>query len=132
MKKGYLLVVLILFGGIAYGSYQHAEVAPYRTVGPGEAYDLTQEGAYVLDVRTAAEFEEGHVPGAVNIPVEDPDLLSTEWGEVPSDGPVLVICRTGRRSAEASELLAEKGYTEVYDVGGGMRMWRAEGLPVEE
>lgn len=131
MKKGYFVIALLLLGGVAYASYQHADVAEYRTIGPEEAYELAQEGAYVLDVRTVAEFNQGHVPGAVNIPVEEPNLLQHEWSTVPTDRAVVVICRSGRRSVTASELLVSKGYDEVYNVGGGMRMWQAKELPVK-
>lgn len=74
-------------------------------------------GVTVVDVRTAEEYEEAHVPGAVLVP------LDTIGGEAPADLPdkkavLLVYCRSGRRSAQASAKLAELGYETVYDFGG--------------
>ncbi|KXK49367.1 MAG: rhodanese domain-containing protein [Chloroflexi bacterium OLB13] len=80
----------------------------------------------LLDVRTPAEFAEGHIPGAVNIPV---DALQSRLSEVPSDVPVVVYCRSGNRSATASQILDRAGYETVYDLGG-IIAWSAQGLPV--
>ncbi len=80
----------------------------------------------LLDVRTPAEFAEGHIPGAVNIPV---DSLHSRLSEVPSDLPVVVYCRSGNRSATAAQILDRAGYDSVYDLGG-ILAWTAQGLPV--
>ena len=73
-------------------------------------------GAVLLDVRTQAEFDEGHIPGAVCLPSED----ITPGLPLPfdKDAEVLVYCRSGRRSAEAAEKLADMGYANVADFGG--------------
>jgi len=80
------------------------------------------------------EFEAGHVSGAVNIPVERPNALAERWDELPGDRPrpLFIYCQTGRRSVKASELLAENGFTEVYNVIGGYERWGSEGLPTTE
>ena len=59
-------------------------------------------GLFILDVRTQAEFAEGHIPDAVLIPIEE---LAARRSEVPSDRPVLIVCRTGRRAQAAYNLL---------------------------
>lgn len=74
-------------------------------------------GVTVVDVRTAEEYAEAHVPGAVLVP------LDTIGGEAPAELPdkeakLLVYCRSGRRSAQAAEQLAALGYSDVYDFGG--------------
>lgn len=74
---------------------------------------LVAAGALLVDVRTPAEFDEGHVEGAVNIPVQE---LATRLSEVPRDKEVVVYCRSGGRSANATDILAEAGYT-VHDLG---------------
>ncbi|HVM52731.1 MAG TPA: NTP transferase domain-containing protein [Acidimicrobiales bacterium] len=83
------------------------------------------DGAYLLDVRNPAEYEEAHVPGAVLIPLGD---LGERWQEVP-DGDVLVICRSGARSARAVEALNGAGRTTV-NVAGGTQAWIEAGHPV--
>jgi rhodanese-related sulfurtransferase len=85
-------------------------------------------GAYVLDVRQADEYEAGHVPGAVLVPL---DQLEARQAEVPSDAPVLVICKSGGRSAKAVQYLAPLG-VDATNVAGGTMAWIDAGNPVVE
>lgn len=82
----------------------------------GEARALVQQGALLLDVRTPGEFASGHVPGAVNVPVQE---LEQKWAslKVPADRPVVVYCRSGARSARAKSMLESYGVKKVVDVG---------------
>lgn len=82
-------------------------------------------GAYVVDVRRPDEYEAGHVPGAVLIPL---DQLGERWEEVP-EGEVLVICQGGGRSAAAVRVLNEAGRTTV-NIAGGTKAWIEAGNPV--
>lgn len=83
------------------------------------------DGAFVLDVRNPDEYVEAHVPGAVLIPLPE---LGGRWTEVP-EGDVLVICRTGARSARAVQTLNEAGRTTT-NVAGGTLAWIEAGHPV--
>ena len=76
-----------------------------------------EEGYIILDVRTAAEFNEKHIPGAINIPNE---AIGTDAiPELPDkDQLILVYCRSGNRSKQASEKLMKLGYTNVVEFGG--------------
>ncbi len=75
---------------------------------------LIEQGALLLDVRTPAEFSEGHVPHALNIPVQE---LPARLGEVGSTKrPIVVYCRSGGRSGAATQILRKAGY-EVRDIG---------------
>ena len=76
-----------------------------------------EEGYIILDVRTAAEFDEKHIPGAINIPNE---AIGTDAiPELPDkDQLILVYCRSGNRSKQASEKLMKLGYTNVVEFGG--------------
>ncbi|MCP5068671.1 MAG: rhodanese-like domain-containing protein [bacterium] len=78
------------------------------------ARELVRNGATLLDVRSPAEFASGHVPGAVNIPVQ---ALTRRHHEIRRDAPVVVYCRSGGRSARAAQILAGAGFGEVLDVG---------------
>lgn len=77
----------------------------------------------ILDVRTKEEYENGHIKGAINIPNEeifDEDILNENL-----DTPILVYCRSGRRSLNASAKLGLLGYTKIYEFGG-INTWRYE------
>ena len=81
----------------------------------------------VLDVRTPAEFAEGHIPDSINIDVESPDFPD-RVAELDKGATYAVYCRSGRRSAVAAEQLAAAGFTQVYDLAGGVIDWAAAGL----
>ncbi len=74
--------------------------------------------AVLVDVREEAEYITGHARDAELLPVDELDAESADLVIGPKDTPVLVYCRTGRRSREAAQKLEELGYTEVYDMGG--------------
>lgn len=100
-------------------------------VGPQEGADLMQQlgtELMVIDVRTAAEFAEGHVEGAVNYDVEG-GQFTTLIADLDPSVPYLVYCRSGRRSAVAAQAMADAGFTTVYDMGG-IQAWVDAGLPV--
>ena len=87
---------------------------PSLRVTSAEAHALVDHGATLLDVRSQAEWDGGHLPGAVLIPVQE---LAGRIAEVPRDRPVVVYCQSGGRSAQAAATLAAAGY-EVHDLGG--------------
>ena len=84
--------------------------------------DPLPEGLTVLDVREQVEWDHGHIPGAVHIPLMD---LPERLGDVP-EGQVLVVCKVGGRSAQATGWLAQQGH-EVVNLDGGMLDWAAAG-----
>ena len=84
---------------------------------------------FVLDVRTPAEYAEGHVPGAVNVPH---DQLASRLAEVPKDKDVVLYCRSGRRTALAAEVLASHGYTRLSHLEGDMQAWVDRGRRVQK
>ena len=86
------------------------------------------EGAYVLDVRQPDEYVAGHVPGAVLVPLNE---LGDRIDEVPADRPVLVVCKSGGRSAVATEALNHAGRSAT-NVAGGTMAWIEAGHPVVE
>jgi phage shock protein E len=83
-------------------------------VGGEAAHTLVAAGIKVVDVRTPAEFDSGHVPGAVNIPYDQMARRYRELG--PSSTPILIYCKTGRRSGLAITTLREEGFTQIYDL----------------
>lgn len=87
----------------------------------------SQQPPLVLDVRTQAEFDAGHVPGAVLIPH---DQLAQRLDEVPVDRELVVYCHSGRRAALAERVLADQG-RKVSQLEGSWIGWRAAGMPSE-
>ena len=96
-----------------------ASEASYRQIGMDEAVAMmAEESNYILlDVRTPEEFSEKHIPGAVNIPNET--IGTEEIPELPDKAQlILVYCRSGNRSKQASEKLVRLGYTNIVEFGG--------------
>lgn len=73
-------------------------------------------GAVLLDVRTAQEYREGHIPGSKNIPLQELDCVTSIVPE--KDAPLFVYCHSGARSSQAVKLLARMGYTSIKNIGG--------------
>jgi len=112
-----LLAVLLAFALPALGQSPPAPPAA-PNVKPGRidgatAKALAAGGAKVVDVRTAEEFASGHVPGAIHIPYDEIARRAAEIG--PPSTPVVLYCRTGRRSGIAVEALQKAGYEKLYD-----------------
>ncbi|OYU72559.1 MAG: hypothetical protein CFE45_39775 [Burkholderiales bacterium PBB5] len=87
-------------------------------------------GVQVVDVREPAEFNDalGHIAGAQLLPLS---TLTTALDRLDRQRPVVAVCRSGARSAQAAVLLQKAGFTEVANLAGGMLRWRAQGLPVD-
>lgn len=98
-----------------------------REVGPEEAAGLIDAGALLLDVREDDEWKAGHVAEAMHVPLGQ---LAERVDELPDDRPVVVVCRSGRRSAQATAFLAASGFNAV-NLAGGMQAWAASGLGFE-
>lgn len=80
----------------------------------------------LVDVRTAEEYNSGHIPGAINLALQD---LPQKMDTLPKDQPIVVYCRSGARSNSAAQMLNEAGFDNIYDLGGIQR-WQSQGLPV--
>jgi rhodanese-related sulfurtransferase len=89
-----------------------------------------QPGDHTLvDVRTREEFRMGHLPGALNIPL---DQLARRVKELPAGQPVVVVCATGNRSVSGSRIIAGAGgHPKVYNLQGGTMAWARQGFPIE-
>ena len=95
------------------------EKGTFRQVSPSEAKSMmeSESGYIILDVRRADEYESGHIPGAINVANES--IVDQEPAELPDkDQLILVYCRSGNRSKQASQKLADMGYTNIVEFGG--------------
>lgn len=123
MKKiiPFLMALLLLAGCGA-----QSEESTYRQVNTEEADSMMEEesGYIILDVRTAQEYSEKHIPGAINIPNET--IGTEDIPELPDkEQLILVYCRSGNRSKQASEKLVKLGYTNIVEFGG-INDWTGE------
>jgi len=103
-----------------------ADAAP-KVISRAEAREMVDAGAQLVDVRADHEWEAGHLPGAVHIPLAE---LPTRVEEIDKDRPVVFYCRGGNRSSMATAALAEAGY-DAAKLGDGAVGWEEEGLPFE-
>lgn len=124
-KMALFLMLAILFAGAAGCGAGPSDAGV--DISLSEALRLWQsKEALIIDVRTVAEYREGHIPGVANIPLDE---LEKRAGEAPRDKKVILICRTGNRSAQGTKLLRDKGFTNVYNSTSGMTAWKG---PVEK
>ena len=119
-----ILLSALMFTGCAGTS--NTQTNTYRQISMEEAVNMmAQETGYIiLDVRRADEFATGHIPNAINVPNE---IIGTdEISELPDKNQlIMVYCRSGRRSKEASEKLVKLGYTNIVEFGGILD-WKGE------
>ena len=120
------LVAILLAAIAALG----ADAQTYVDVSVGDGHVMWQQGVFVLDVRTTAEFRAGHIPGAHNIDVAELADRLDEIADLAMED-ILVHCQAGGRSATASQLLADNGYTAVYNMLGGFATWQTAGYEVD-
>jgi rhodanese-related sulfurtransferase len=98
--------------------------ATLTNVRPSDVPALLEAGAVLIDVREHQETTAGAAPGAMLMP-----LQTFSVDRLPTDTPLVLICRSGGRSMAAAQALAQMGFT-TYNVAGGMLAWAAAGLPV--
>lgn len=99
-----LMLVALWFG------YKWWSAQRVKAMLPG----LKQQGATLVDVRSAAEFASGNAPGSVNIPLPE---LGSRLAEIPKSAPVVVCCASGTRSGMARMMLKKNGYAQVFNIG---------------
>jgi rhodanese-related sulfurtransferase len=107
---------------------QNASSILPKEVNVATAAQLRDGGAFMLDVREQSEWESFHMPGATLIPLAS---LDDRLSELPKDQDIVVVCRSGNRSATGRDILLNAGFTNVTSMSGGMNQWQAQGLPTE-
>ena len=119
-------ICLALFILILSSSCIFSKGEGYKRISMDEAKTLMEkeEGYILLDVRTKGEYESGYIPGAINIPLSDIDEKIISF--IPDKSQmILVYCRSGNRSREASDKLSKLGYSNVLEIGG-INAWKGE------
>jgi rhodanese-related sulfurtransferase len=118
-----LLFILLLWSGFSSCSDTIAQ-SNVIDVNAFEAKISADSTLQLVDVRTPEEYNSGHIQGAVNYNIADPNF-GANLDKLDKTKPVLVYCAVGGRSARAAGQLQKKGFTQVFDLKGGMNAWRA-------
>ena len=118
-----VVIVIVLIALSGQGSGQGLS----REVNTDQAYEMYQNGAFVVDVRTQEEWDEYHAPNTTLIPL---DQLQSRLAEIPKDREILVVCRSGNRSQQGRDILLSAGYNAT-SMAGGLKEWYAKGYPIE-
>lgn len=125
MKK-----ILLLLSSLLGSSALFAESVP--SVSPQQASEMqTLQKAVIVDVRENDEWNAGHIMGAVHIPLGEIQNRITELAKYQNQ-PVITQCRSGKRSAQAAELLAKAGFNNVHNMDGGLNAWQKADLKIQQ
>jgi phage shock protein E len=124
--QGVRTVIKVLASGGRVTPDMIEEGKPYSDISAVEAAKMLEEKpeTIVIDVRSPSEFQEGHIPGARLIPVDE---IEYRMREIPKEAPALLVtCQGGSRSAAACQFLSERGYTNLINMYDGMGSWPAK------
>ena len=125
-----LIVIVVAVGGYwlvqLTNQRQQAVSSLPAEMSVAEVSKLDREEWFFLDVREQSEWNQGHIEEATLIPLGQ---LQDRQDELPKDQKIVVVCRSGNRSAQARDLLLKAGFTEVTSMAGGMNDWISLGLP---
>lgn len=103
-----------------------------KEVSPLEATQLlNHQDAVLLDVREPQEYQEGFLPNSIRIPLGSLAEKATQLDKH-RERPIIIVCRSGNRSAQAVRMLKRMGYETVYNLGGGLHAWRTANLPISK
>src|SRR5690606_12269678 len=116
MNKRIALMLVMFFSSIVL----FAQVAD---INPQSAKKKMKKDIIVLDVRTGEEYKSGHLEGAVNIDVLDSTTFHNQIENLDKDKTYLVYCRSGKRSANAANIMNQKGFANVFNMKGGILAW---------
>lgn len=125
-----LLISLLIAGVLAGVSNAADAVANDKPIQVEQAAVKIEAGVQLLDVRTKEEWSEGHLKGAKRITLSEDGFADKAKAVLDPNKPVVVYCRSGNRSAKATKLLRDAGFTTVHDMAGGIVAWEKEGKPV--
>jgi len=128
MKTKLFITLVVLFSAATYGHSQQIKPINSKEV---TAMFQKDKKLVVLDVRTADEFKAGHIKGAINIDIRQPDALS-KIDKLDHHAKYIVHCRTNHRSKVAAEHMAQNGFKNVYQMMDGFNGWSQNNLPIEK
>lgn len=131
-QKNYIwlwgIIIVFTIGIIMWQNNSNSTLNGYPSeISLEEAVAKRESGAFILDVREPEEWNEYHVPGSTLIPLSE---LASRVDELPPDQEIVVVCRSGNRSAQGRDILIDAGFTQVTSLAGGLSQWQAAGYPI--
>jgi rhodanese-related sulfurtransferase len=135
MNTSNIILAVLVVAAVLFILYQKGYIlADFKNISPKEAYKLIKndkKDVVIIDVRTPSEVKaDGKIPNSILVPLgnlgDNVDKLKKY-----KDKKIIVYCRSGNRSTSASRFLTSLGFKEVYNLQGGIRKWKNEGLPVK-
>ena len=128
MKRFLFVLVLVVF---SYSCKEEQTTTEIEVISPEEMHQISQiEDVQLVDVRRPEEYQEGYIEGFQNIDFFS-DTFAQDIEELDRTKPIIVYCKSGRRSANSAKILKEKGFVKIYDLGGGITKWVSEGHEVK-
>ena len=122
-----IIVFIVLGASAIWFRSQSAAISSYPSeILVADAVAKRDAGAFILDVRQPEEWTEFHVPDSTLIPL---DQLASRISELPKDKEIVIVCRSGNRSAQGRDILLDAGFTQVTSMAGGLNQWKAAGYP---
>lgn len=128
MKKNFILLSFVLF--LVTFSCKNKEQEGVKLVTPEEMQNILEtEDVQLVDVRTPEEYKEGHLKNSQNIDYNS-STFDEDIKKLDKTKPVILYCKSGKRSAKCSEKLIKAGFEKIYDLEGGITEWKYKGLEV--
>ena len=122
-----IIALVVIGGSVAWFSSRDSTTSALPSeISVAEANAKRDAGAFILDVRQPEEWIETHIPDSTLIPL---DQVAARIDELPTNQEIVVVCRSGNRSAQARDILLHAGLVQVTSMAGGLNQWQAAGYP---
>lgn len=116
-------VIVVLIGVVGYLAFRPAAGGGTKNVGSEEAQREIATGAQIIDVRTPGEFQLAHIPGAINVPLDELEGRAASWDK---NATYVVYCQTGSRSATAVGIMEKLGFGSIVHLSQGLSVWSGD------
>lgn len=129
--KRVLVILVMAVALVSYSCKEEATTDDIQVVTPEEMQQISQlEDIQLVDVRTPEEYKEGYIENFQNIDYLSPEF-EKEIAKLDKTKPVIVYCRSGKRSSKCAAKMKEKGFVKVYDLDGGIAKWKFKGYDLK-
>ena len=131
MKHSISYLILILVTTLLLSCQNKTAESTIKVIDSEEMKIMLQDDqVQLVDVRTVKEFNEHYIKGAENIVYDD--NFKRKLDKLKKDKPIIVYCRSGRRSAKCTDIMEKQGFTKIYELKGGITQWMKEGNPTKK